>query len=471
MLKTIDAILNKYTMYKIVAWGLRALLLVAGVLMFTGAVSLPYKGLIYSILVLITAAYLSNKLFAWMFRAHANTDSWAITALILACILPPSTSVSRLGLLALAAVIAMASKYVLVWRGSHFLNPAATAAFVLSVTGLLPATWWVAMPVLLPFTGLLALVVLRKQRKFALAFAFGIPAVLMLLYIGVGIHGFGFGDTLKGALGSWPIVFMGSIMLTEPTTLPPTRYYQLLFGALIGVIFSSQLHIWRIYSTPETALLVGNIFTLLVAPTAGAMLRLKFISQLAPNQYDLAFEKPPHVRFDAGQYLEWTLPHKHADARGVRRTFSIASAPTESELHIGIKTYERGSTFKKALLALKPGDRVRAAHVAGSFTLPADASRPLVFIAGGIGITPFRAMAQYLTDTNQLRDAALLYVANSEADSLTATCSMMLPRPGCRPATSSAVWTTRHWPRRRSSRKAWCMSRGRTPWSRTPSRC
>jgi Na+-transporting NADH:ubiquinone oxidoreductase subunit NqrB len=283
MLKTIDDMLNRYTMYKIVTWGLGVLLVVAGVLSFTGALSISLLGLVLSIVVLVGSCYFTNKVLSRLLHAHANTDSWLITGLILVCILPPSTTVSRVGLLAVAGIIAMASKYLLVYRGSHFLNPAAVAAFVLSVSGLLPATWWLASPVILPFTALLALVVLRKQRKFAFFTSFAIPVVLMLVFIGSGFHDLSVWSVIKTTATSWPVVFMGSIMLTEPTTLPPTKYYQLLFGALTGVIFASELHIGPVYSTPQTALLMGNLFTLIVAPPLGVMLRLKRRSQLSPN--------------------------------------------------------------------------------------------------------------------------------------------------------------------------------------------
>jgi ferredoxin-NADP reductase len=274
----------------------------------------------------------------------------------------------------------------------------------------------VATPVLAPFTVLLGLVVLRKQRKFALFFSFAVPAVLLLLYIGSVLQDQQAGAVAKDALLSWPIIFFGSIMLTEPSTLPPTRYYQLLFGALTGFVFASQLHVGIVSATPQAALLVGNLFTLVAAPAAGAMLRLKRISQLAPNLYDVVFERPKRIRFAPGQYLEWTLPHHSADARGNRRTFSIASSPTEPDLHIGVKTYQPSSTFKRALLALKPGALIRAAHVAGNFTLPLHTNKPLVFIVGGIGITPFRSMLKYLADTKEQHDITLLYIANSEAD-------------------------------------------------------
>jgi len=416
ILQIFDNILNRYTMYKVMLWGLSGLFVVADVLAWLNMIAVGPVGLLLSAGVLAGVCYLSNQLFAWAWKATTNAESWFITAMILVFLLPPIDSLHRALMVALCGVIAMASKFVLVLRGTHVLNPAALAVFVMSVAELLPATWWVATPPLAPFTAILALIVLRKQRQFAVFFAFAVAAGLLLIYINTGLHGLALGDTIKAGIVSWPIIFMGSIMLTEPSTLPPTRYYQLLVAVLVGVVFSSQLHWGRLSATPQAALLVGNIATVLLAPAMGAVLRLKRITAIGPNQYDLAFTRPPHVSFAPGQYLEWTLKHRHTDVRGNRRMFSITSSPLEPEVHIGIKTYEPSSSFKKALLALQPGGAIRVAHMAGGFMMPAETDRPLVFIAGGIGITPFHSMIQYLVDKKEARDITLFYLANTAAD-------------------------------------------------------
>jgi ferredoxin-NADP reductase len=417
MLRTIDSILNRFTMYKVVLYGLCALLVIAEALALTGAISISPLGLLVSVVVLGVGCYVANELIARWFHAATNSESYLITALILAFILPPATTPARAALMLAAALIAMASKYLLVHRGSHLFNPAAIAAFVLSITGLLPATWWVATPYLAPFTGLLALVVLRKQRKFAVFFAFAAMAVAMLVFVSTGLHDQSLSDTLKNAALSWPIVFMGSIMLTEPNTLPATKYYQVWFAVLVGAVFSAQLHYGRFSTTPQVALLVGNVFAAVFTPAMGLMLRLKELRPLSVDIYEAVFERPARtLAFTSGQYLEWTLPHRGADVRGNRRMFSIASAPTEPDIRIGFRHYERSSSFKTALIAMEPGKYIRATHVAGNFTLPKDTAQPLLFIAGGIGITPFRSMVQYLLDTGQQRDIVLLYFAAKQED-------------------------------------------------------
>lgn len=416
LVRTIDSILNKFTMYRVIVYGLSTLLFIALTLSLTGAVSISVVGLVVSVAALVASCYAANLVLSSWLHAAANTESWLITALILACILPPVHSIERLGLVMLAGVVAIASKYLIVRRGTHVFNPAAFGAFAMSITGLLPVTWWIATPALAPFTVLLALVVLRKIRKFTLFASFAVMALFMLLYIGAILQDQTISELFKQAVLSWPILFLGSIMLTEPATLPATRYHQVLFAILTGALFASQLHIGGAGSTPQLALLIGNAFVCLCVPLFGAIIKLKQLRRLSGNAYEAIFERPAYLTFAAGQYMEWTLPHKHSDSRGNRRTFSIASSPTESDICIGFKHYQPSSSFKTSLLAMKPGAYIRVAHVAGDFTLPADISHPVLCIAGGIGITPFRSMLQYLIDTGQKANIVLFYVAKSRED-------------------------------------------------------
>ena len=86
-------------------------------------------------------------------------------------------------------------------------------------------------------------------------------------------------------------------------------------------------------------------------------------------------------------------------------------------MRLGVKFYENGSTYKRALLGIKKRSRIVGAQLAGDFTLPQDNDQKLVFIAGGIGITPFRSMIKYLVDTNDRRDLVLFY-SNKHEDEI-----------------------------------------------------
>jgi ferredoxin-NADP reductase len=210
-------------------------------------------------------------------------------------------------------------------------------------------------------------------------------------------------------------VFVAGVMLTEPLTAPPTRNLKRVYALLTGALFVPQMHIGALYSTPELALAAGNVFSWLVSPKERVILRLKRKARVAPGVVDFYFAPSQRLTFRPGQYLECTLAHPNADARGVRRYFTIASSPTEQDIQLGVRFYKRSSTFKTALYGLGGRTKLLGGQIAGDFTLPNDTGRKLVFIAGGIGVTPFRSMLKYLLDTNQRRDIVMLY-ANRNAN-------------------------------------------------------
>ncbi len=119
------------------------------------------------------------------------------------------------------------------------------------------------------------------------------------------------------------------------------------------------------------------------------------------------------MRYTAGQFIELTLPHDNPDKRGQKHWFTLSSSPSEELLSITTKfATDHISTFKQTLAALKPGQEVAMSDAMGDFVLPKDTSLPLVFIAGGIGVTPFHSMIQWLIDTQEHRTIQLLYAAN-----------------------------------------------------------
>ncbi len=107
--------------------------------------------------------------------------------------------------------------------------------------------------------------------------------------------------------------------------------------------------------------------------------------------------------------MEFTLEHARPDSRGNRRYFTLASSPTEPTVHLGVRFYEKSSSFKRAMYWIDGKTPLIGAQIAGDFILPRDPDQKLVFLAGGIGITPFRSMLKYLLDTQQRRDIVMLY--------------------------------------------------------------
>ncbi len=223
-------------------------------------------------------------------------------------------------------------------------------------------------------------------------------------------------DIIKITFISGPIIFFGTIMLTEPLTTPPTKKLQFVYAGLTGLLYGSQFSFGILHSTPALALVIGNMFSYWVSPRARLLLTLVKKNQLSKDIYEFVFSPDQKLIFKSGQYLEWTLGHKNPDQRGNRRYFTISSSPTEKEIMLGVKFYEPSSSFKKKLLSMESGDKMIASQLSGEFTLPDDKNKKLVFIAGGIGVTPFRSMVKNMLDLNQTRDAVLFFSNRTPAD-------------------------------------------------------
>ena len=121
---------------------------------------------------------------------------------------------------------------------------------------------------------------------------------------------------------------------------------------------------------------------------------LKARVEVADGTTAFVFDRPTGFEFAAGQYVHLILPNPpHTDAGGNRRTFSIASAVND-RTELRFATRMTGSAMKRSLAEVALGTPVEILGLGGSFTLHEDASIPAVFIAGGIGITPFRSILQ-----------------------------------------------------------------------------
>ncbi len=141
---------------------------------------------------------------------------------------------------------------------------------------------------------------------------------------------------------------------------------------------------------------------------------LDHIEDIALHIKTFWFKSDEPIRFVAGQFTAIQLALERPDERGTRHWFTISSAPTEPLLGITTKfTPAKGSTFKHALQALRPGDKLNLLNPMGDFVLPQDKTIPLIFIAGGIGITPPRSIIKWLQDTGEQRKVHLVYSVRS----------------------------------------------------------
>jgi ferredoxin-NADP reductase len=138
---------------------------------------------------------------------------------------------------------------------------------------------------------------------------------------------------------------------------------------------------------------------------------------LTDNISTFWFKPERQLRYTAGQYTELTLKHSHPDERGSKRWFTLSSSPTSELVSITTKfAGETSSSFKKTLFSLEPGTEVQLAEAMGDFVLPKLTQTPLIFVAGGIGLTPFHSIFEWLAATGETRDIKFLYAVNSEDD-------------------------------------------------------
>lgn len=419
VVERINQALRPVSMYKGILFGLLSIWLLAVVLASFEVLSVSPLALLLSLIVACGATWLSSWLTGLVFGAHTQADSSIITGLILTLIITPNTDVAALSVIGFAGLIAGASKYVVAWRGRHIFNPAALAAVIISLTGLGAVSWWVATPVLTPLVALVACVALYQTRRFdaaGLFLAVSVPLVLIQL-LG---YGASLGESLLLLL-SWPLLFIVGVMLIEPLTLPPRKWQIYLVTVVIALLVALPFSIGPLHMSPAFAIVLGNLLAAILAGRSALYLTFTKREQLTPTSYEYFFEPSKPLTHTAGQYIEISLPHKHADLRGERRSFSVTSKPGSDETTLGIKFYQPSSSFKQAVSTLQKGERISVTQCAGDFVLPKNAATPLLFIAGGIGITPFISQLRELQHTHQDRNIVIVYAISSAEEFAYAT--------------------------------------------------
>jgi ferredoxin-NADP reductase len=142
--------------------------------------------------------------------------------------------------------------------------------------------------------------------------------------------------------------------------------------------------------------------------------RVRVVEVIRRGEHALSvrFERPPGFSYTAGQFMFITITR---DTESLTKHLTISSSPTEPFLEVtkGLT----GHPFANALEALAPGDEVAIRGPNGVFSLDTR-DEDVVFISGGIGVTPLRSMARYAADTGLLVRILLLYSARTEGDLL-----------------------------------------------------
>ena len=139
---------------------------------------------------------------------------------------------------------------------------------------------------------------------------------------------------------------------------------------------------------------------------------LKGKKQIAQDSWAFVFERPDGLGFKAGQHVRMTLiDPPETDSEGDSRFFSLASTPAETDLVVAMRM--RDTAFKRVLRGLQPGDKVLIQILLdvphGAFALHEDASRPAVFLAGGIGIVPAVSMIKDAIERKLPHELFLFY--------------------------------------------------------------
>jgi ferredoxin-NADP reductase len=414
MLRFADSFLNRLSMYRLVSLALTSLWVVSIIFSFGGLIASSPAALIVSGVTAIIVSYVANRVFGYLFGVRPHGESAFISALILFFIFTPILDGRTLFTLAIVSGVAMASKYLLVWRGRHIANPVAIAAVFGSLTGVDYASWWIGTPFMLPFVAVFALLILYKTRRLVFGSIF-LGVAVVVTVVTMMARGATLGVSL-GLLLSWPLVFMVGFMLSEPLTLPPKAKQQYILAVIVALLATLPLRFGTFSISLVLAIVLGNIIAFAFSHRRHITLTLTERHSLTPTTDELVLTSPSPLVFEPGQYLELSLPHSGSDWRGMRRSFSMTSAPGEHEVRLGIKFYEPASSFKTLLRQLPPGSHLTATGTAGSFTLPRSHTTPLLFVAGGIGITPFISQLHDLMKRREQRDIILIYSISSPAE-------------------------------------------------------
>ncbi|WP_144719815.1 FAD-dependent oxidoreductase [Agrococcus jejuensis] len=402
--KTPIARLDAVPMHVLVGAILAAHVVLAALLSLTGVLTFDGIGILVSAALAVVVSIVASLLFGRIGRRPADVPSAAITGLLVALIAaPPSmdapTGIVDLAVVAAVCALAAAAKVLVVWRGRLVANPAAVGLVVAGIvlplltSGVGVELWWVAALPLLPLTLVGGALVLLRTRIVA-------PA-LVLVAVGVVLQTLAYasftgdvGAAFVQAIGQSPVLFLAAFMFSEPITLPPLRWQRIAIGALVGLLLavpalasvaSIPVGVASFYPGPALALVVGNVVAFLLGARHGTLLRLTGLERDG-DLVDLRFVAEPELAHRPGQWVELSLPHR-ADLRGQRRVFSVASPPGSPEVRLGIRAAAPISSFKQHLLDMAPGDTVAVTRQGGDFT--PKPGQPRLFVAAGIGVTPF----------------------------------------------------------------------------------
>ena len=123
----------------------------------------------------------------------------------------------------------------------------------------------------------------------------------------------------------------------------------------------------------------------------------------------VVFDRPAGFVFEAGDWID--IEFYDGPKKG-GKTYSISSSPSEADIKI---TFREGlSELKRTLQAIKPNDRLYISQYGNDYDFQVNRSRSSVFIAGGVGIAPFRSMLKEMVDSHATNEVLLIYLNGND---------------------------------------------------------
>jgi len=168
-------------------------------------------------------------------------------------------------------------------------------------------------------------------------------------------------------------------------------------------------------AVPLTDIVIGarEVASVADIPRRVMPLKLRERTLLAADVMRLVLVPPKGERFArlAGQYLDVLL------AGGRRRAFSIANAPhTGAEIELHVRHVAGGDFTHRVFTALEPGTVLRVEGPLGTFVPREDSERPMLFVAGGTGFAPIKALVEHFLQLGTRRGMTLYWGARTPQD-------------------------------------------------------
>jgi ferredoxin-NADP reductase len=400
-----------WSMYRVVTSVLVVIIVSAAALSAVGLVGFSPGGILVTAAVAIVGTVVGSAIGRVIVKNPLHLESSVISGLLIASIVPPTLEPIDIIGATSAGLLAGISKFLIAPGGRHILNPAATGVSIAVLFGLTFSFWWVATPPLAPLIIVGGLLVAYRAGVMTTVGVF-VAVAFIALGARLLLSGEPVDATVWLMVTSYPVLFLGLFMLTEPLTLPAKQWQHYVVATVValGVALPFSLPLggnFTLYSSPELALVAGNLVAWGLVQASRVRRATSFTMDKATSlsddvtEFTVKLHKPLHL--EPGQWVEVHLPHARSDTRGSRRVFSVSSDVSEATgpaptLRFATRQSTPGSTFKEVLFSSDEGQAGRITQVGGEFTPPTD-EKPIVCVAGGIGITPFASWIRSLQPT------------------------------------------------------------------------